>query len=362
MKKAAPVKKTVKMSSTNQIILAAILVLLIFLAAMLSSPAKKDQVQKAAPQTTAVNGETRTGTQVARISIVRNGESGQGATIGTTGFVNLQPPDTSGGTSADSTGNLEIEPAGTQTSASAATSASEFKSGGAIPAGERVQFKIDTFKKLAVQPLKFKVFDALGMELTPDYLQTVREHKMHLTLVSANLREFQHLFPDYANGQWNASAYMPSPGTYLSYISISPVKGNPEVLRSDLTVREATKGTVNYPGLTPNLLAITDGASAVLGIKGIGLGAENIMAYSLTRDGKNLESVSPYTGAFGSVTVFRQGDPNVYISGRGLPVTDESKGMFDFAAQFDKAGRYTAFAEFKADGRVLVFPITFDMP
>ena len=355
MKKAAPVKKSIKMSPTNQVILAAILVLLIFLAAMLSSPPKKNQVQQeAATQATGGNGEVRTGTQVARISITKNGETQQAASIGTTGFVSPQP----GATSAGATGTVKIEPGATQ----AATAGSELTAGGAIPAGSRVQFKIDTFKKLAVQPLKFKVLDGSGRELTPDYLQTVREHKMHFVVVSANLREFQHLFPEYVNGQWNVSASLPNPGTYYAYIDISPVKGNPEVLRSELTVREPTKGTVNYPGITPNLLAITNGTSAVLGLRGIGLGAENILGFSLTRDGKNLGGVKPFTGAFGYVAVFRQGDTNVYLPARPLPVSDESKGMFDFAANFAKAGRYTAYGEFKVDGKVLVFPITFDMP
>jgi hypothetical protein len=364
MKKAPSTKKTVKMTSTNQIILAAIMVLLIFLAALLSSPPKKDQVQQTASQPVQTNGELRTGTQVARISITRNDGTPTGATIGTTGFT--QPSAATVGT----TGTLNVEPGAasknvgvstTNGTAATQTVSAEITSG-AVPAGDRVKFKIDNFKKLAVQPLKFKVFDSSGRELTPDFLLTVREHKLHFVVVSANLREFQHLYPEYVSGQWNVNANLPSPGTYYVFTDITPVKGTQEILRSELTVREATKGTINYPGLTPNLLAISNGTSAVLGIKGIGLGAENVLGYSLTRDGKNLGSVTPYTGAFGYVTVLRQGDPGVYLTARPLPVQDESKGIFDFAVKFMKAGKYTAFAEFKADGKVLIFPITFEMP
>lgn len=359
MKKAAPAKNALKMSSTNQIILASILVLLIFLAAMLSSPQKKGVPQPATTQETMSSDGSRTGTQVARISITREGENLPGTTMGATGFVQYAE-----NTKATS-GIANIQPgssvAGTA-NADAATAPTEPKNESVIAAGERVKFKIDKFQKLALQPLKFKLFDSAGRELTPDYLQTVREHKVHFTVVSANLREFQHLFPEYVNGQWNVNANLPNPGTYYAYTDISPIKGTREVLRSELTVREPTKGAISYPGLTPNALAMTGGASALLGLRGIGLGAENILGYSLTRDGKNLDIVKPFTGAFGYVTLFRQGDTGVYLVARSLPVTDEGKGMFDFAANFTKAGTYTAFAEFKADGKVLVFPITFNMP
>lgn len=360
MKKAAPSKQALKMSSTNQIILASILVLLIFLAAMLSSPQKKGTtLQPGSTQETMSSIGSRTGTQVARIAITREGETNNGTTMGATGFVQY-----AGNTQA-ATGIGNGQPgvvAGSSGTANAATTLTEHKSDSVIAAGERVKFKIDKFQKLALQPLKFKLFDSSGRELTPDYLQTVREHKVHFTVVSANLREFQHLFPEYVNGQWNVNANLPNPGTYYAYTDISPIKGTREVLRSELTVREPTKGAISYPGLTPNALAISGGASAVLGLKGIGLGAENILGYSLTRDGKNLDIVKPFTGAFGYVTLFRQGDTGVHLVARSLPVTDESKGMFDFAANFTKAGTYTAFAEFKADGKVLVFPITFNMP
>ena len=185
---------------------------------------------------------------------------------------------------------------------------------------------------------------------------------MHFYVVSSGLREFQHLFPDYANGTWNVNANLSNPGTYYAYVDISPVKGNPVVLRSELTVREPTKaGTIKYPGLTPNKVAIAGDISAVLNMKGIGIGAENIMSYSLTRDGNNAGGFSPYVGAFGNVTILRQGDLNILLKARPLPVADENKGMFDYASAFIKAGRYTAFAEFKVNGKLLVFPITFEM-
>ena len=327
-------KNKFKFNSTNQVIFAAIAVLLIFLVAMLSSVPKKVEQ----PQTPAVsNGETetRSGTQVARISITRNGETQQALTVSPTGI---------------QAGSGELTAALVEASR-----------GGAFPSGNRVKFKIEKFQKLAVQPLKFVLYDEKGRELTPEYLQTAHEEKIHFILVTSSLREYQHLNPEYRDGQWNVSAYMPIVGTYYAYIDFTPVSGNQTTLRSDLTVRESTKGAVKYPGLTPNMLAITDGVSTVLSLQNAPSGSESSLNYSLTRDGKNVTNAKPYLGAFGNIVLLRHNDPNTYIYARQLPLSDESKGMFDFASTFMKAGRYTAFAEFKLDKKVLLFPITFDV-
>ncbi len=337
-KTKVPEKKfTLQMNSTNQVIIAAIVVLLIFVVAVLSSVPKKDQTQgqTTTTATTATNG-TRTGTQVARISITREGQTQE-----------MTPAELA--KSQMTSGNVAAATAGGQNADTA------------VPAGGRVKFKIDTFKKLAAQPLKFTLYDEYGKELTPDYLQTVNEKKIHFIVVSANLREYQHLYPEYSNGTWNVSANLPNTGTYYAYTLISPVKGNPAILRSNLTVQAPSKGTLKYPGLTPNNLSITGGVSTVLKTLNAGLGGETQLSFSLTQGGKNSNNIRPLLGAFGYVLIMRQTDTDTFIQARPLPVSDESKGMFDFGATFMKAGRYTAFCEFNAGGKVMLFPITFDV-
>jgi hypothetical protein len=238
---------------------------------------------------------------------------------------------------------------------------SVYGTGRAVLAGSRVKFQISTFKKLALQPLKFKVFDENGKELTPDYLQTVHEQKMQFFVVSANLKEFQHLYPVYKDGEWNVSANLPNPGTYNAYIDIAPIDGNPIVLRSELVVREQSKGTPNYPGLTPNMLAISNGFSDVLTLALGSLGQESIFTFSLTSGGKNVSNLQPLNGFFGYVTLFRHTDPDAFVHTHQVSTSDISKGIVDFKTIFKKAGRYTAFSEFKIGGKVVTFPITFDI-
>lgn len=233
--------------------------------------------------------------------------------------------------------------------------------GVAVPAGNRVKFKIALFQKLAVQPLKFNIYDEKGAEIKPDYLKIEHEQKVHFILASANLKEYQHLHPEYKNGVWNVSANMPTPGTYYAYVNIVPIKGGPVVLRSDLIVREPTKGEIKYPGLTPDLFAITDGYKAQLEINGAETLDEKRLTFALTRDGAAVSDIKPYLGAFGHVILLRHGTPDTLVHLHPYFTTDETKGSLVFWAHVSKPGRYTAFAEFKINERIRLFPLTFDV-
>lgn len=331
-----PLKKlpAIKLNSTNQVILAAIVVLLIFIVAVMSSTPRQNVQTTTQPEPSAAAPVTTDGTmsgqQVARISITRS-DSPQ----------------------ADVVGN------GDGVSKTLTEIALDYPK--AMVAGDRVKFKIDTFQKLAVQPLKFNLYDGNGMELTPEYLVTDHEVKLHMAIISANLREFARVFPEYSNGTWNVSANLPTPGTYYAYMKYKDVQGNIVMLQSELTVREPSKGTPNYPGLTPNNLAISGDVSAVLNLTDAGLENLSTLLFSLTRNGENVTNLRPHMGFFGHVMLVRHGDLLTVADAQPMPDTGTSKGLVQFGTQFHKAGRYTAFAEFKVGDKVLTFPITFDV-
>ncbi len=230
-----------------------------------------------------------------------------------------------------------------------------------VAAGDRVKFKISSFQKLAVQPLKFNLYDEQGKELTPDYLQTHNEHKVHFVLVSANFKDYLHLYPEYRNGVWNVSANMPSVGTYYAYVDIVPVKGSPVVLRSDLVVRDPSTENIAYPGLNPDMVAVTDGIQSKLTVEPAMVGVESKLSFSLSSAGKPADTIKPYLGSLGHVVVMHQGEADSYVHVSPLMVQDETKGIVDFAATFEKKGRYTAFAEFNVGGKVRLFITTFDI-
>ncbi len=231
---------------------------------------------------------------------------------------------------------------------------------GSVPANGRVKFKIDHFKKLALQPLQFDILDENGKAYTPDDLQEVFGQKVHFIVVSSNLKEFQHLDPTYTNGKWNTLAYMPTPGTYYAYTDVTPVKGQRVVLRSDLIVQHETTDPITYPGLTPDLFAISKTFKAQLALSQALVLQQSVLSYHVTQ-GDQPTTLQPYLGNLGSVIIFRQGNIDSYTRANPLNSNDAQKGLAEFLTTFVKGGRYTAFAEFKLGSKVYTFPITFDV-
>ncbi len=223
----------------------------------------------------------------------------------------------------------------------------------------RALFKIDQFKKLAVQPLKFDLFNDKGNLLTPEYLKTSNEQKIHFYVVSADLREFQHLNPVFEDGKWSVKANLPTPGSYYAYSYATTVKNQKILAVNELVVQKKSEGKINFPGLTPQLLAITDGISAKASLSPNTPGL-NVMSFSLTKDQKAL-ALEPVFGSFGNVVIIRQGVWDNFSQAELLAQTDDQGGLASFSFDLKTEGKYTAFCEFKLGGKTYLFPITFEI-
>ena len=224
---------------------------------------------------------------------------------------------------------------------------------------DRVKFEIDHFKKLAFQSLKFEVFDEKGNPYTPDNLQVTHERKMHFFLVSANLREFQHLHPVFEEGKWKVVANLPNPGTYYCYISVTPVQSSEGVFRGNLIVQKETTGTISYPGLTPDLFAINSGYKAALTLTAPYVNQESKLDYTVTKDGKPAR-ISPYLAAEAHFMLLRHGDVDSFMHVHP-DFANVEQGEAGFLTTFKKSGRYTVFTQFGLGQRVYTFPVTFDI-
>ena len=230
------------------------------------------------------------------------------------------------------------------------------------PAGSTVKFKVDTFKLLALQPLKFNIYDQANQELTPDLLQSINEKKMRFILVSADLRSFKDLHPTYSNGVWNVTADMRQPGTYYAYVDFVSIKGWGGVFKSKFVVQKESGANLNYPGITPNGTAISGLEKALMKNDGLQSGRTVSLNFALT----NLKDIAvknlvPFLGAFGHAVILEQGNPSTYMNLSPATTTDEKNGNVAFMAMFKHSGVYTAFAEFSFGGTVKVFPITFQV-
>lgn len=315
-------------------LLSLIVIIVVFFLAYLSKMGKLPHQNQ---QTAVQNGQAvMNGQQTASITILPAGST-------------VPPQTTSPAANPGQTqqSNVQTQPAASQNS-------------GSIPAGSRVKFKIDSFKKLALQPLVFDIFNEGGKAYAPADLKDVDGQKVHFVVVSANLREFQHLNPTYKDGKWNVLANLPNVGTYYAYTDIAPVKGGAVVLRSNLTVQKETTGTISYPGLTPDLFAITKTYKAQLSLKNPLVLQQSALSYHLTQNGK-ASTLAAFMGSFGHLVLFRQRDIDSYTKMNPLTSGNPQQGAAEFMTTFVKGGRYTAFAEFKLGTKVYTFPITFDI-
>ena len=279
--------------------------------------------------------EIRNGTQVASVSI--------------------KDPNAASGTQEASTTNGSTSAASMTPSDDGSQS---MTSGEAAPAGDRVKFKISTFQKLALQPLKFQIFDEQASELTPEFLRSIQGEKVHFFLVHANLREFQHLIPSYGNGTWNISANMPTPGTYYAYTVFSPIRGKQTGLRTDLVVRTPSPADITMPDPSAGLTASEGSNKVTMSMQRTDAG--RILSFTLTQGDKSA-AVEPVFESLGQVTLLKHKNPASFMTVTADPFSNEGQGLISFLTGSLSPGRYTSFAEFRLGGKVYIFPLTFDV-
>lgn len=227
-----------------------------------------------------------------------------------------------------------------------------------IDAGESVKFRIENFQKLASQPLKFNIYNKDGSELVPDYIASKHGEKVHFFLAHANLREFLHLIPDYNNGVWNVQANMPTPGTYTAFIAVHPLGGVYTVYKKDLIVRNPSLENLDFPDPTIGL-EVQEGRYKVK-MDMEQTDEHRVFNYKVAANDVVTLPQANFE-ALGRMTILAHSDPYTFISLTASPTfTDTAKGLM-FAANKLNPGRYTAFTEFKLDGKVYIFPFTFDI-
>lgn len=230
---------------------------------------------------------------------------------------------------------------------------------GSILAGERVQYAIDRFQKLATQPLKFQVFGAAGNEISPDYLRTIRGAKVHFYVVHTNMKLFHHIEPNYADGVWNARTYMPWEGTYQAYVVVDPIKGSPAVYRSELVVRNESPEDIDRAD--PAEVANDASSSAYTSTMEMKrFDTYRGFLFEIQRNGEPVV-ITPQRDALGEMTVLSHGNPEFIRIDTADAASEEQLGKVSFSMDHLQPGRYTAFVEVLVDGQTRLFAHTFDI-
>jgi hypothetical protein len=188
---------------------------------------------------------------------------------------------------------------------------------------------------------RFVVEDADGEPLT-DY-RVVHDKELHLVVARRDLTGFQHLHPTRgADGTWSVRLTLPDAGPYKVFTDFTPKdRETSVVLAADLAVPgEYAPG----PPPEPVAVATVDGYEVALDGQLVA-GTRSELTLTVRRDGRPVEDLQPYLGAFGHLVALRDGDL-AYLHVHA----DESAGsgpQLSFAVDVPAAATYRLFLDFR---------------
>lgn len=201
--------------------------------------------------------------------------------------------------------------------------------------------------------LGFHIADRAGRPTTD--FDVVHERKLHLIVVSTDLRTYHHVHPTLdPAGTWRISVPITEPGTYRAFADFQPTGGHPMVLSTDLTI--PGQPPMSAP-LLPSDSTIVAGLDVFL-VGDIVAGNDNIITVQVRRDGNPVE-LEPYLGAGGHLVEIHV-DTLEYQHVH--PLGHEPDADAAFHLHPERAGMHRLFFDFKVDGRAHTADFTVDVP
>ncbi len=201
------------------------------------------------------------------------------------------------------------------------------------------------------QVLRLSILGPDGQPVT-DY-DVQHEKELHLIVVRRDLRGFQHVHPTRdAAGVWSVPVHL-DPGAWRVFADVKPAGADPVVLGADLLVpgdhRPAPLGADNRADSV-------DGYDVTLG-GSLPAGKDTTLALTVSRDGRPVDDLQPYLGAYGHLVALRAGD----LAYLHVHPDDGPPGpAITFQTAFPSPGRYRLFLDFQHGGvvRTAQFTVT----
>jgi hypothetical protein len=205
--------------------------------------------------------------------------------------------------------------------------------------------------------LRFQVVGEDGRAVRDFEVQHAK--RLHLIVVRADLRGFQHLHPRMsADGSWSTAVTLPEPGSYRVFADFK-YRGQSQTLARTVRVEGAAEP---LPLPAPAGQATTATGYTVHLSESVGAGGP-VLSFHVARDGRSVE-LQDYLAAKGHLVALREGDL-AYVhthpgGGSGGHAAHGGAhaghgavpGAVMFKAAFPSAGRYRLFFQFKHEGRV----------
>ncbi|WP_328559046.1 hypothetical protein [Streptomyces coelicoflavus] len=198
--------------------------------------------------------------------------------------------------------------------------------------------------------LRFTVRDVNGEAVTA--YQREHDREVHLVLASRDLVTYRHLHPTRAaDGTWSTPVDLPAAGGYRVFADFTPAGAENLTLGADL----AASGRYEPARLpAPNGAARTDGYEVELaGSLRPGMASE--LKLKVSRDGKPVNDLQPYLGAYGHLVALRSGDlAYLHVHPNGEPGDGATRPgpVISFTATAPSGGTYRLFLDFRHQGEV----------
>jgi hypothetical protein len=187
--------------------------------------------------------------------------------------------------------------------------------------------------------LRFAIVDETG-ETVNDF-EVEHERLMHLIVVRRDFEGFQHLHPrQLDDGSWAVEATLDRAGAYRMFADFATAESS-VTLGADLFV-----GGEFRPRSLPEPATSADAGDGYE----VRIDADDSgeTEFSVSRRGREIDSVEPYLGADGHLVALREGD----LAFLHTHPEGEPGGPIEFGVEYPSAGRYRLFLQFKHGGEV----------
>ncbi len=208
-------------------------------------------------------------------------------------------------------------------------------------------------------PFAFQVTDPDGHPVTR-YTEA-HEKELHLIVVRRDLSGFQHVHPVLSDGgTWTVDLDLARGGSYRAYADVVPADlGHNVVLGTDLDVA-GDYAPLDLPA--PATTTTVEGYDVTLA-GDPEPGVETQLTYSVSRDGRPVDDLQPYLGAYGHLVTIRDSDlAYLHTHPAEEAVAGESGGPdIEFMTTFPTAGTYRLFLDFQVGGQVRTAELTVEV-
>lgn len=242
--------------------------------------------------------------------------------------------------------------------------AAEIKQPGGLMTSERgytLNLAADVMEAGEGKMLEFQVTNADGSPLMS--YKKAHDKDLHLIAVRRDASGFQHVHPSLdTNGNWSVPLDLTA-GTWRIFADFVPAEGQATgeniILGTDLAVPGNYEPT-SLPA--PSTTSETNGYAIELDGEFVP-GQESELKLSVTQDGRPVDDLEPYLGAFGHLVALRDGDlAYLHVHPAGTPGdgTTPSGPTVSFFTTAPSSGAYRLFFDFKHEGKVQTAEFTVD--